>query len=51
MFLFSTPAICRSERNTLKEFKEFLSIPNIAADTANIRRNADWLVKAMQAQA
>jgi acetylornithine deacetylase/succinyl-diaminopimelate desuccinylase-like protein len=34
----------------LKEFKEFLSIPNIAADSANIRRNAEWLVKAMQAR-
>ena len=37
-----------SQEDILREFQEFLSIPNVASDTANIRRNADWLTKAMQ---
>lgn len=29
-------------------FVEFLSIPNVAADLPNVRRNADWLVERME---
>ncbi|MES1221086.1 MAG: M20/M25/M40 family metallo-hydrolase, partial [Bacteroidota bacterium] len=31
----------------IEEYKDFLSIPNIAADSANIRRNADFIMKMM----
>ena len=37
LFLFA------GQQEILREFQEFLSIPNVASDTANIRRNADWL--------
>ncbi|MEN8376305.1 MAG: M20/M25/M40 family metallo-hydrolase [Gemmatimonadota bacterium] len=32
----------------LSEFAELLAIPNVAADDLNIRRNADWLVAALE---
>jgi acetylornithine deacetylase/succinyl-diaminopimelate desuccinylase-like protein len=32
----------------LREFMELLAIPNVASDEANIRRNADWLVAALE---
>jgi len=32
----------------IDEYKEFLSIPNIAADSVNIRRNADFIMKMMR---
>jgi acetylornithine deacetylase/succinyl-diaminopimelate desuccinylase-like protein len=47
MFLLALLLFAGSN-DILREFQEFLSIPNVAADTANIRRNADWLVRAMQ---
>jgi len=31
----------------IEEFKDFLSIPNIAADSINIRRNAEFIMKMM----
>jgi acetylornithine deacetylase/succinyl-diaminopimelate desuccinylase-like protein len=34
----------------LHELMEILSIPNVAADTANIRRNAEWLQAAFEAR-
>ena len=36
-----------NERLLLEEFVRMLSIPNVASDTANIRRNADFLVERM----
>src|SRR5215469_1707247 len=36
------------ERAILSEFVELLSIPNIATDRANIRRNAEAIVKLME---
>ena len=42
LFLFA------GQQEILREFQEFLSIPNVASDTANIRRNADWLTRAFQ---
>ena len=42
LFLFA------GQQEILREFREFLSIPNVASDTANIRRNADWLTQAFQ---
>ncbi len=36
------------EQQILKEFTELLSIPNVATDKDNIRRNADALVEALQ---
>ena len=47
MFLLALLLFAGSN-DILKEFREFLSIPNVATDSANIRRNADWLTKAMQ---
>ena len=35
------------EQQILQEFTELLSIPNVASDSANIRRNADALVEAL----
>jgi acetylornithine deacetylase/succinyl-diaminopimelate desuccinylase-like protein len=34
--------------NLIEEYKEFLSIPNIADDSANIRRNADFIKQMME---
>ena len=42
LFLFA------GQQEILREFREFLSIPNVASDTANIRRNAGWLTQALQ---
>ena len=42
LFLFA------GQQEILREFQEFLSIPNVASDTAIIRRNADWLTLAFQ---
>jgi acetylornithine deacetylase/succinyl-diaminopimelate desuccinylase-like protein len=38
----------RHEASILKEFAELLSIPNVASDSANIRRNADALVAMLE---
>ena len=32
----------------LREFAEFLSIPNVSADRENIHRNAEWIGKALE---
>src|SRR5260370_10729672 len=32
----------------IQQFQEFLSIPNVAADRAGLRRNADFLVTQLQ---
>ncbi len=32
----------------LREFRELLAIPNVASDSANIRRNADWIASALR---
>src|SRR5262245_16825055 len=37
-----------NERKILKEFTTLLAIPNVAADTQNIRRNAALIVEVMQ---
>jgi len=37
----------RQEPLILREFVSFLSIPNIAADSVNIRRNAEWITRKM----
>jgi acetylornithine deacetylase/succinyl-diaminopimelate desuccinylase-like protein len=40
---------CRSNQlNLIDEYKAFLSIPNIAADSVNIRHNADFILKMMK---
>lgn len=36
------------ERSLLAEYIRFLSIPNVASDTENIRRNADYLIEQMK---
>src|SRR3954447_13836807 len=38
------------EKEILSSFVEFLSIPNVASDKANIGRNADFIVKALAAR-
>lgn len=40
----------RNQKQILTDFVSLLSIPNEASDTKNIRMNADWIVKAMQAR-
>lgn len=37
-----------NEHRLLNEFVQLLSIPNVASDTQNIRKNADYLVAEMQ---
>lgn len=37
-----------NEHRLLSEYVQFLSIPNVASDTANIRKNADHLIAEMQ---
>lgn len=37
-----------NEHRLLNEFVQLLSIPNVASDTVNIRKNADYLVAEMQ---
>jgi acetylornithine deacetylase/succinyl-diaminopimelate desuccinylase-like protein len=37
-----------SEHRLLNEYFQLLSIPNVASDTANIRRNADFMVERMR---
>lgn len=49
----STTALVRqfrqqNEHRLLTEFVQLLAIPNVASDTPNIRRNADYLVAEMQ---
>jgi acetylornithine deacetylase/succinyl-diaminopimelate desuccinylase-like protein len=39
-----------SEHRILREFVQFLSLPNVASDRAAIRRNADALVEMMRAR-
>lgn len=36
-----------NEKQILSSFVEFLSIPNVASDRANIGRNADYIIKAL----
>jgi acetylornithine deacetylase/succinyl-diaminopimelate desuccinylase-like protein len=38
------------ERAIVDEFLSFLSIPNVARDSENIQRNAEFIVKAMQSR-
>jgi acetylornithine deacetylase/succinyl-diaminopimelate desuccinylase-like protein len=38
----------QSEKKLLNEFKEFISIPNIASDMPNIKKNANWIMQYMQ---
>src|SRR3982751_4124944 len=38
------------QKEILDSFIEFLSIPNVASDKANIGRNADFIVKALAAR-
>ena len=41
--------LCAQDRGAiLMEFQGFLSIPNVASDGPNIRRNAEWLRQAME---
>src|SRR5260221_5949637 len=35
------------QQEILREFTEFVAIPNFALDAPNIARNADWLVQAL----
>ncbi|HEY0723860.1 MAG TPA: M20/M25/M40 family metallo-hydrolase [Pyrinomonadaceae bacterium] len=37
-----------NEQQILKQFMELLAIPNVASDTQNIRRNADFIVDMMK---
>jgi acetylornithine deacetylase/succinyl-diaminopimelate desuccinylase-like protein len=37
------------ESEILAEFREFLSLPNVAADRADMERNADWLTNRLAA--
>lgn len=37
-----------NEQKILKEFMELLAIPNVASDTANIRKNADFIVEMLK---
>ncbi len=39
-----------NERTILNDFFSFLQIPNVATDTANIGKNASWLVQQMNAK-
>src|SRR4051812_13339611 len=39
-----------NEPSIINDFVSFLSIPNVATDTANIRKNASWLVDYMNAK-
>ncbi|MBW3551995.1 MAG: M20/M25/M40 family metallo-hydrolase [Gemmatimonadetes bacterium] len=39
-----------NQRALVDELVELLSIPNVAADLENIRRNADWLVSALESR-
>ena len=40
----------KNDREILNDFFSFLQIPNVATDTANIGKNASWLVKEMNAK-
>lgn len=46
--LYGQLALPAWQRRALDEFLQFLSIPNVASDAANIRRNADALSKMMR---
>lgn len=51
--LQDAPAAARAwrvqhEREILEEFVELLRIPNVSRDLPNIRRNAEWIVRALQ---
>src|SRR6266508_50421 len=39
-----------NERTIINDFFSFLQIPNVATDTANIAKNASWLVQQMNAE-
>ncbi len=42
--------VAEHQGRILAEYVRLLAIPNVASDTPNIRRNADWLVAKMRAQ-
>ncbi|MBA4095103.1 MAG: peptidase M20, partial [Candidatus Accumulibacter sp.] len=48
----ATPAdwVAANRAQILADYVELLAIPNVASDTANIRRNADRLVEMMRAR-
>lgn len=46
--LAAVPAVAQERGIVLAEFQEFLAIPNVASDGANIQRNAEWLKAAME---
>jgi acetylornithine deacetylase/succinyl-diaminopimelate desuccinylase-like protein len=54
LLIAQTPAEAAGQYTTthqadlIQQFSQFLSLPNVAADPANLRRNADWLVEALQ---
>ncbi|MEN9372109.1 MAG: hypothetical protein RLZZ64_1184, partial [Bacteroidota bacterium] len=39
----------QNENVLLDAYRSFLSIPNVAADMDNIKRNADWIMEYMKA--
>ena len=45
-FLISIPLLAQTKDLILREFQEFLSIPNVAADPAGLDRNAQWIINA-----
>ena len=36
------------QADLVKQYQEFVAIPNVAADPAGLKRNADWLVAQLQ---
>lgn len=49
LYADSVKAYCeKNEKQILTDFIALLSIPNEASDTANIRRNVDWIVEKMR---
>jgi acetylornithine deacetylase/succinyl-diaminopimelate desuccinylase-like protein len=61
LLIFSHPVFCQSpniikvrnwrqqqEQTVIREFVSFLSIPNVASDSANIQRNASFIMQMMQ---
>jgi acetylornithine deacetylase/succinyl-diaminopimelate desuccinylase-like protein len=45
--LFAFAAYAQDQGAHLTEFQGLLSIPNVASDTVNIRRNAEWIRQAL----
>ncbi len=49
LLMLVVPAVAAQDRGAiLAEFQGLLSISNVASDTANIRRNAEWIRQAME---